>query len=282
MSEYVAVTGKLGSGKGLCSIGRMLDYLNRGKPVLTNMDIFPEEFKDKYNDKVRIYRVPDHPSSDDIKICGLGNDTKDPEENGVAILDELATWFNAHNWNSKEAKQLNDLLVHLRKLGWDGLFQVQSIESMNSQARRNIITSEARCSKVRKIHIPIISGIIRNVTGKPWKLPRSMMFHSMIMRNLETGILEEKLRYRGSDLFKYYNTSQIFDEHYPHGTFCYLTPWHLVGRYEPKKPLITFTQALNFVCYPIRLLLTLVNIGLGIDSVKSGVFKPKNISQNPT
>lgn len=279
MAEYIAVTGKLGSGKGLCSIGRMLDYLNRGKPVVTNMDIFPEEFKDKQNKNIRIFRVPDHPSSDDIKMCGKGNDTKDPEENGVAILDELATWFNSHNWNSKEAKQLNDLLVHLRKLGWDGLFQVQSIDSMNSQARKNIITSEARCSKVRKIHIPVISFLIRQVTGKVFKLPRSLMFHSMIMTNLEHGLIEEKLKYRGINLHKYYDTAQIFDENYPHGTFCYLTPWHLVGRYQTRKR-FTLKDACNFLLNPITILFELIARFSNDDLIKMGVLKKKPVEAN--
>lgn len=271
MSEYIAVTGKLGAGKGLCSIGRMLDYLNRGKPVVTNMDIFPEQFKDKYNKDIRIFRVPDHPSADDIKMCGMGNDTKDPEENGVAILDELATWFNSHDWNSKEAKQLNDLLVHLRKLGWDGLFQVQSIESMNSQARRNIITSEARCVKVRKIHIPIVSFLIRQVIGKAPKLPRSLMFHSMTMTCLENGLVEEKLKYRGVELHKYYDTSQIFDEHYSHGTFCYLTPWHLVGRYQERPNRLA--QLKHIMLLPVTICFNLLGLAFNQDLVKLGVLK---------
>jgi len=279
MSEYIAVTGKLGSGKGLCSIGRMLDYLNRGKPVVTNMDIFPEQFKDKYNKNIRIFRVPDHPSSDDIKMCGMGNDTKDPEENGVAILDELATWFNSHNWNSKEAKQLNDLLVHLRKLGWDGIFQVQSIDSMNSQAKKNIITSEARCSKIRKIHIPIISFLIRQVTGKAPKLPRWAMFHSMIMTNLEHGLVEEKFKYRGINLHKYYDTAQIFDENYPHGTFCYLTPWHLVGRYETRKR-IMLKDVCNILLNPITVLFELIARFSNDDLIKMGVLKKKPLEAN--
>lgn len=275
MAEYIAVTGKLGSGKGLCSVGRMLDYLNRGKPVITNMDIFPEEFKDKWNKDIRIYRVPDHPTVDDILMCGSGNDTKDPEENGVAILDELATWFNSHNWNSKEAKQLNDLLVHLRKRGWDGIFQVQSIESMNAQARRNIITSEARCAKVRKIHIPVVSFLLRQITGKVFTLPRSMMWHTMTMTNLEHGMVEEHYRYRGRDLHTYYDTSQIFDENYPHGTFCYLTPWHLVGRYQPKIRIFTVQNLIKCLCFPVIKIFEFFAGLTGADLYKLHVFKRK-------
>jgi len=274
MSNYIAVTGKLGSGKGLCSIGRMCDYLQRGKPVVTNMDIFPENFKDPYNKSIRIFRVPDHPSSDDIKMCGLGNDSKDPEENGVAILDELATWFNSHNWNSPQAKQLNDLLVHLRKLGWDGIFQVQSLSSMNSQARNNIITSEARCNKVRKVHIPIISFLLTQALGKAPTLPKSMMFHSMVMTNQESGLVEERLRYRGEYYHNLYNTSQIFDESYEHGTFCYLTPWHLKGRYMKPKP--SFTKKLFYYALsPLTVSIYLTSKLLGQDPYKNGTFKKK-------
>lgn len=272
MSEYIAVTGKLGAGKGLCSIGRMMDYIKDGKPVITNMDIFPENFRNKNNKSVRIYRVPDQPTPGDIFMCGRGNETKDPEENGVAVLDELATWFNSHDWNSKEAKQLNSLLVHLRKLGWDGIFQVQSIESMNSQARRNIITSEARCAHVRKIYIPYLSPILRAVTGKAPKLPRWLMFHRMHMINLETDITEEKLRYTGKQYHSLYDTSQMFSDNYPHGTFCYLTPWHLVGRYQNKRT-ITLKEIVNYLLIPIAFVICLIGSYLDHDLVRLGVIK---------
>lgn len=249
MSNYTAVTGKLGAGKGLCTVGRIRDYLARDKPIVTNMDLYPEHFKDKYNDKIRIYRIPDKPKVSDLLMCGLGNDTKDPEENGLAALDECATWFNAHDWNKPESREINDFLVHLRKRGWDAIFQVQSIESMNTQAKRNIITSEARCQFVKQIYVPILSPFIRLITGRTPKLPKFMRFHSMRMTNLESGILEEKLRYRGEELYKYYDTSQIFDSSYPHGTYCLLTPWHLVGRYETKQPLTLKKALLNLVWY---------------------------------
>ncbi|HEY7866587.1 MAG TPA: zonular occludens toxin domain-containing protein [Psychromonas sp.] len=275
MSEYIAVTGKLGSGKGLCSVGRMCDYLRNGKPVITNMDIFPENFKDKKNKTMRIYRIPDQPKPSDIVMCGRGNDIKDPEENGVAVLDELATWFNSHNWNSKEAKQLNDLLVHLRKLGWDGIFQVQSLESMNSQARRNIITSEAKCAHVRKIYVPYLSPLLRALTGKAPKLPRSLMFHRMEMINLETNITEEKLRYTGKQYHNLYDTSQMFSSEYPHGTFCYLTPWHLVGRYQEKKR-FDMKKIINFCLVPFVYIFTLIDTEDNL--IRMGVLKKRNQS----
>lgn len=272
MSEYVAVTGKLGSGKGLCSVGRMIDYLNRGKPVITNMDIFPEYFKDPYNKNILIYRVPDKPTTEDIKYCGKGNDSLDPEENGVAVFDECATWFNSHDWNSKEAKSFNNLLVHLRKLGWDGIFQIQSLESMNSQAKRNIITSHAKCAHVRKVYLPVITFWIQQFTGRPPKLPRVFRYHVMKMTNIDTGIVEEKLRYKGKYLHKYYDTSQIFNDDYVHGTFCYLTPWHLVGRYLPQKPSFG-KQVTRMFTSPIIFLFKVIAGLLGHDLYKLGVLR---------
>lgn len=274
MAYYTAVTGKLGQGKGLFSINKMMDYLREGKPVITNMDIFPENFprKFRWNQNIRIYRVPDEPTSDDILSCGRGNDTMDPEENGICMLDELVTWFNSKDWNSPNAKKLNKLLVHLRKLGWDGVFQVQSIESMNSEAVRNIITSHAVCNKLTKLHVPVLTFIIRQFIDKAPKLPKFFRFHTVKVHNLVGGHLEEKHRYKGTDMYAYYDTNQIFDGAYPHGTFCYLTPWHLVGRYQPKKT-ITFKQIVNFVLIPVVILFQLLASVLNQDLIKLGVLK---------
>jgi len=90
------VCGRTGQGKGLCSVGMMAEiYLQAGRRVATNMDIFPEQFRDPYNSITRITRIPDIPTADDLYALGFGQDTpEDEDSNGVLILDEASIFLN--------------------------------------------------------------------------------------------------------------------------------------------------------------------------------------------
>ncbi|MFM5271781.1 zonular occludens toxin domain-containing protein [Aeromonas veronii] len=234
-----AVTGKTGQGKGLISMALIADYLSSGKTVATNMDIYPEHFKNPYNDKTRIIRLPDHPTADDLMALGAGapDGSVDEDDFGLLMLDEGATWLNSRDWNSPGRREFNDWLVQRRKYLWNVAIQIQSLESMDAQARRSVISHEMRAVKINTVHIPIISGVIKELTGKRYpQFPKWMRYHKATTTNLETGHTEDITRYRGADLYKLYDTLQTFSPNYPHGTFTYLTPWHLVGRYmKPKR-----------------------------------------------
>lgn len=279
---YTIITGTLGQGKGLCTVAMMMEYLNRNKPIITNMDLYPERFKDKFNKNIRIYRVPDEPTAEDFKMCGKGNELRDPDENGLIALDELGTWFNSKDYNSKNAKMLNRLLVNLRKMGWDAAFQIQSFDYMNKEAKSTVLTSHAQCSKVDKIYVPIISGLIRTATGKTPRFPKWARYHKVKTTNIKHGGLEGIDRHYGTDLYNKYDTDQIFDGEYPHGTFCYLTPWHLVGRYQDQVKLFTLTNLVKLVSAPITIPLAFVAEQLNIDLVKQGVFKRKKLPSKNT
>jgi len=234
-----AVTGKTGQGKGLVSMGLVQDYLSQGKLVATNMDIFPEHFRDKQNAKTRIIRLPDYPTVDDLVAIGhgAGPDVTDEDDFGLLILDEGATWFNSREWNAPGRKEFNAWLVQRRKYKWNVAVQIQDIESMDSQARRAVISHELRAVKVEAIYIPFISIIIKQLTGKRMpKLPKPMRYHKATLTNLESGLREDVLRYRGIDMHKLYDTLQVYSKDYPHGPHSLLTPWHLVGRYQGPQP----------------------------------------------
>ncbi|MGH8547494.1 MAG: zonular occludens toxin domain-containing protein [Methylococcales bacterium] len=69
------ITGKLGSWKTLCAVGRIREYLNAGRRVATNLDqnlsaMFGVESKHHY------IRLPDKPRLQDMESIGLGCDKK--------------------------------------------------------------------------------------------------------------------------------------------------------------------------------------------------------------
>lgn len=238
-----AITGKTGQGKGLISMALIADYLTKGRVVATNMDIYPEHFKNPYNDKTRIIRLPDYPTAEDIKALGFGASAGvvDEDEFGLLMLDEGATWLNSRDWNSPGRREFNDWLVQRRKYLWNVAIQIQSLESMDAQARRSVISHEMRAVKINTVHIPILSAVIKELTGQRYpQFPKFMRYHKATTTNVETGHTEDITRYRGADLYKLYNTLQTYSPNYPHGTFTYLTPWHLVGRYLPPQRGIKF------------------------------------------
>ena len=60
------VTGKLGAGKTLASVGRIRDYLNKGSQVATNLNLNLENLISKKSKMARVTRLPDKPIVEDI------------------------------------------------------------------------------------------------------------------------------------------------------------------------------------------------------------------------
>ncbi len=232
-------TGRTGQGKGLCSVGFMRDYIARKKTVATNMDIFPEHFRDKNNKDIYIVRLPDVPTVQDFIDLGLGNpEPEDEDENGLIMLDEAGTILNSRAWNEKGRKEMIDWIRHRRKYGWNMAFQIQGLNSLDTQIREDIIDYEVRCFKVNSLYIPIVSTFLKMYTGKAQVFfPKWMRWHTARFFNIGMEMVDSVHRYTGRDVHKLYDTKQVISKEYPHGAFCYLTPWHLVGRYQKKVSL---------------------------------------------
>lgn len=218
------VTGVLGGGKTLIAVSRALEYMRRGRPVATNIDLFFDKFPDNYtSDKPNCIRIPDHPTSQDLRDLGYGNTGYDEENNGLLVFDECGTWFNSHGWNDPDRKEFTDVLIHIRKLGWDVIFLVQDFEMVDKQCRNAIGEFVVHCRRTDKINIPILSFLTVAMTGKPFPLPR-MHIGTVMYGKGANRIKSETWRYRGTDLFDFYDTKQIFSPSYDHGNYCYLKP----------------------------------------------------------
>ena len=84
MAVY-AITGKLGSGKSLVSVGRIMDYLAKGRPVATNLNLYLDRYFGKRS-KAHYIRLPDIPTVHDLHAIGKGNDSLDESKNGFFVL----------------------------------------------------------------------------------------------------------------------------------------------------------------------------------------------------
>lgn len=233
MAVYI-VTGKLGNGKTLCSVGRIRDKLRAGCMVATNLDLDLVSMFGEFARHLRVLRVPDKPTRSDLDAIGCGNPTYDESLNGVLVLDECGTWFNSRNWQDKTRGDVNAWFLHARKLGWDVLLIVQDIALLDSQARDALAEHVVYCRRLDNIAVPLLGTLYKAITGYRLRMPRVHV--ARVSYGAEHNApLSDRWVYRGNDLFRCYDTRQAFLRDYPHGVFSMLTPWHTVGRYRVPR-----------------------------------------------
>ena len=262
------ITGKLGNGKSLAAVGKLRDYLEQGRPVATNLDIYCEHFRNKKNRDIDLKRLPDKPMPEHMYQLGYGNTTYDEGKNGGIFLDECGTWFNSRNWNDAGRKELNDWFLHARKYGWDLFFIVQDISIIDKQARETLCEHLVVCRRLDNINVPFLGTIFKLITGKRWRLPK---VHSAKVHygDNEQALCVDRWVYRGTDLYKLYDTKQIFTSE-ERGIASMLSPWHLVGRYMTQKTIWDYLNLLLPVLRPI-IALTLLITGAASPARRVGV-----------
>lgn len=230
MAGVYIVTGKLGNGKTLVTVGRIREALREKKRVVTNLDLNLKAMFGRYAKDINVIRIPDKPTIADLEVIGKGYDGPYNENNfGLLVLDECGTWFNSRNWQDKTRKPVNDWFLHARKLRWEVYLIVQDINILDSQARDSIAEFLVYCRRLDNIRLPLVGGFIKMLTGIRLTLPR---LHRAKVVYSDDSILSDVWNYRGNDLFDCYQTDQLFMADYPHGPHCVLPPWHTHGRYS--------------------------------------------------
>jgi len=236
------ITGKLGAGKGLCSVGKAFDYLSAGRKVATNVDLFLGGFYAPESKRTYM-RIPDKPVIGDLEAIGFGTDKVEFDEegapifneddHGLLVLDELGSWFNSRTWQDKSRQPVLDFLIHLRKMGWDGLFIIQDVESCDKQLRGMLCEHLVVCHRLDRLKVPYVGGLMRSVgmKGNLPKIHRAKVHYG----ETEADLVSETWTYSGKQFYKAYNTKQKFSASYPHGVHSVLSPWHTKGRYLPPK-----------------------------------------------
>ncbi|WP_339677487.1 zonular occludens toxin domain-containing protein [uncultured Zhongshania sp.] len=230
MSVYI-VTGKLGNGKTLVSVGRLYDALAAGRRVATNLDLNLVAMAGPNNKKVDVIRLPDKPNVDDLNALGPAYEGPyDESKFGTLVLDECGTWFNSRNWQDKSRKAVNDWFLHARKLRWDVYLIIQDVNILDSQARDALAEYTVFCRRLDNIRVPLLGPIFQNVLGIRLTLPR--VHRAKVVYGISTqDMISDVWTYRGNHMFDYYQTDQVFLNDYPHGIYSMLTPWHTKGRY---------------------------------------------------
>lgn len=231
MTDF-AYTGKKGTGKSKNAVRVARDtYFSAGRVVASNLDIFLEPMFGVHSRQTYI-RIPDKPSAFDLLAAGHGNaESYNEDMNGALILDELGTWMNTRTFADKDRGGTLDYLAHARKYGWDCFYIMQNVIQVDKQLRESFIEIVVRHTRFDKVKIPFVGGLLCALFGKrAGYFPR---FHTAVAR---IGCNPQDLKtdsavFVGKDIEKCYDTRQIFEVGYPHGTHSVLSPWHLKGRF---------------------------------------------------
>lgn len=232
MAVYI-VTGKLGAGKTLCTVGRIKEYLSQGRQVATNLDINMCGLADKTNSRVTVTRLPDHPNANDLDSLGSGNQTYDEAKNGLIVLDECGTWLNTREWQDKSRQNLIDWMLHSRKKGWDIILIVQDLALIDKQVRTALCEFVVICRRLDRLSMPLVSPFAK-LFGLKVTLPKVHVATVKYGTSLDAPV-SERWVYRGNDLYAAYDTKQVFKADNPVGLHTVLSRWHLEGRYQQRK-----------------------------------------------
>lgn len=281
------VTGKLGSGKTLASVGRMREALLEGRRIAGNLDVHPEQLAGaKRGTSVAYQRVPDKPRVEDLEALGLGYEGPlDESRNGVLVLDELGTWLNSRSWSDKERAAVLDWFLHARKRRWDVLLLVQNVEVVDKQLRQSLCEHLVDCKRLDRVPIPVIGKIIGA------RFPK-IHTGTVYLGDTTSALKVDRWWYRGRDLYGAFDTEQVFDDGHEwsdrqgqridyRATWCQLPAATWRRWYQPPPLRVRFARvpAFLFLLLFIAPLLTVLAIreavGAGVGTRSGPAPDPK-------
>jgi hypothetical protein len=241
MAVYI-VTGKLGAGKTLLLVMRILDYLKAGRKVAVNIDVHMNKLCRRGNRYSRVVRLPDLPAADDLIGLGFGCDTYDESKFGGIFLDEAGVWLNSRDWNQGGRSDLLKFFLFLRKRRWDLWLCVQNVNVIDKQVRESIAEHVVYINRLDRIKLPFPFGLIgRVLTLGIWKgrLPK---YHQAIVRygaKFNSPKVDDWY-YRGEEFYSYYDTTQEYNKDYEKGAYSLLPPGYWYRKLPKAKRGLSF------------------------------------------
>lgn len=203
------IQGVRGEGKSLAAVGKIKEYMLKGRPVATNLNLFLENLLPHDNSSIA-YRLPDHPRLVDFQMLPPAYDPKYKREdmNGLLVLDELGTWLNARNWNDKNRLEMLNWLFLSRKDHWDLILLAQDYEMIDSQVRTTLCDFIVQASRLDRQKIPYLASTLR-FFGLSGMMPRVHRYHVYYGMSFQTNPVET-WTYTGKDFYYGYDTNQKF------------------------------------------------------------------------
>ena len=232
MAVYI-VTGKLGGGKTLCSVGIIRDALLQGRKVATNIDLNVEHLLPWQRKNITVFRLPDQLSADSFEVIGSGNNSYDEEMNGLLVLDEGGLSLNSRDYREKGRKEFIKWGVHSRKMGWDMYIIIQHIDALDKQIRDLFGEHVVTCSRFDRMRLPLVGGLLQflGFKGTYGKLHQATCRYGQNHQAMVTW----RKRFVGNDLYQAYDTRQTYDPENGAGVTQLLSPYLVKGRYHNRR-----------------------------------------------
>lgn len=227
MAFYI-VTGRLGSGKSLLAVSKIRDHLMAGLRVATNLDINPEYLLPPDVRKIDLIRLPDLPNVFDLEALGKGSKHyADESKFGLLVIDEASGSFNAREWADKGRQAVIDWFKHARKNRWHVYILIQSASMLDKQIREAFGEHLVVCKRLDRLNVPVVGGLF-SLLGARISPPK---IHVGIVRYglSHTDPVVDKWFYRGTSIYKGFDTEQVFDRATSPAMFSYLSPYYLRG-----------------------------------------------------
>lgn len=230
---FYFVTGKLGSGKTLLTVGKIRDRLLSGCRVATNLNLNLENMLPLSLNNVDCLRLPDYPSIEDFEALGLGSTVPSDESKfGLIVLDETSGLFNARSWSDKSRAAIIEWIKHTRKLRWDVMFIAQSETMLDKQIRDSFGEHLVICKRLDRMSVPFVGWLFR-LLGFNITMPK---IHVGIVRYglAKSDLVVARWMYRARDLYSAYDTEQVFSSDTSPALYSYLSPYSLKGHSMDK------------------------------------------------
>jgi len=232
------IQGVRGEGKSLCAVAKAREYLLRGCPVATNLDLFLDNLLPPDNQS-HVYRLPDKPRFEDLALLPPAHDLgyKGEDKNGLIVLDELALWMNSRSWKEKGRAEMIDWLLLSRKDHWDLILLCQDHNMIDKQVKTTCCDYLVQASRSDRKKIPYLGAVLEFffISGYFPKWHQYDVYYGLAA--LEARV--DYWRFRGNDLYDGYDTNQRFTDGTEvmgkelvdmRATFSYLPASYLSGR----------------------------------------------------
>lgn len=250
MAVYI-VTGKLGAGKTLLCIQKILEYLKASRPVAVNVDVRMDKLCKRGNKHSRLIRLPDLPTADDLMGLGYGCETYDEEKFGGIFLDEGGVWLNSRDWNAKGRTDLLNFFLFLRKRRWDLWLCVQNINVIDKQIRESIAEHVVYINRMDKLRVPFPFGLLLRIftLGRyKGRLPK-VHLATVKLGCKHNAPKVDSWAYRGEDFYDFYDTTQEYNKGYDKGSYSMLPPAYWFRQLPPAKRGSVFNMRLTKIFF---------------------------------
>lgn len=222
------ITGPVGASKTSTMVNLIVGYLNEGRPVATNIDLFPEHMPlNETGRRTPIIRIPEEPRPCDLDNLGFAypkGEGYDEKRNGGLFVDETAFFLNSREWQKKDRQELINWFRLVRKRGWNAFLAVQDMDSVDKQIINSLCRSVGWCYTSDNflkggggnVLLMLILLPLRLI-AKFWikcilRVPRIHMCTFYGGKSVASGVKQDTVMAKGMWLYKSYDTKQEFHD----------------------------------------------------------------------